>query len=75
MVELYRLMAEMFDDAAGPIFAPARTGELRAIALDAGKVGRALGWLPATDLEDGIARTVEWLRFELLPDPLAVVGA
>ncbi|WP_370464842.1 GDP-mannose 4,6-dehydratase [Mycolicibacterium sp. P1-18] len=75
VVELYRLMAAMFDDVAGPRFAPARTGELQAIALEAGKAGRELGWLPATGLEEGVARTVEWLRAELVPGPLAVVGA
>jgi UDP-glucose 4-epimerase len=75
VVELYRLMAEMFGDITGPVFAPARTGELQAIALDAGKAGRELGWLPAIDLAEGVARTVEWLRDELVPDPLAVIGA
>jgi UDP-glucose 4-epimerase len=75
VVELYRLMAEMFDGVNGPVFAPARTGELQAIALDAGKAGDELGWLPATGLEEGLARTVEWLRSELVPDPLAVIGA
>lgn len=74
VVELYRMMAKMFGDVTNPVFAPPRTGELRAIALDAGKAGRELGWLPAIDLEEGLARTVEWLRLELLPNPL-VVGA
>ncbi|MCV7418947.1 GDP-mannose 4,6-dehydratase [Mycobacterium yunnanensis] len=72
--ELYRLMASHFDDVAGPSFAPARTGELQAIALEAGKAGRELGWLPATGLEEGVARTIAWLRSALVSNPLAVVG-
>ncbi|MBJ7337654.1 NAD-dependent epimerase/dehydratase family protein [Mycolicibacterium sp.] len=75
VLELHRLMAAMFDDAADPVYKPARTGELQAIALDAGKAARELGWMPAAGLEEGIAHTVEWLRSVSVSDPLAAVSA
>jgi UDP-glucose 4-epimerase len=43
-------------------YAPARAGEVQRIALDASEAGRKLGWHPTTSLEDGIARTLAWVR-------------
>lgn len=40
---------------------PANSEVVRLIA-DAGKAGRLFGWSPKTSFEDGIARTVEWVR-------------
>jgi dTDP-glucose 4,6-dehydratase len=40
-----------------------RPGHDRRYALDDSKL-RSLGWTPATGLEDGLARTVEWYRDE-----------
>ena len=45
-----------------PEFAPARLGELQAIALDPSAAREGLGWAPATALPDGIAITVDWIR-------------
>lgn len=75
VVDLHRLIAASFDGAAPPSFAPARTGELQAIALDARKAARELGWAPAVDLIEGIARTVKWLHTALDVDRTAPVGA
>lgn len=41
---------------------PARTGEVRRIALDVKRAGRVLGWAPEVAFRDGIARTVESFR-------------
>jgi UDP-glucose 4-epimerase len=75
VVDLHRMIAAMFDGTAPPSFAPARTGELQAIALDASKAARELGWTPAVDLNEGIARTVGWLRAALDVDRTAPIGA
>jgi dTDP-glucose 4,6-dehydratase len=37
-----------------------RPGHDRRYAIDAGKIGRELGWRPATAFAEGIARTVDW---------------
>ncbi len=43
-----------------PTFAPARAGELLAIALDSAAAGRLLGWRPRFDLKAGLERTWAW---------------
>lgn len=47
--------AESFE----PELAPARTGEVQRISLDAGLAERELGWRPQTSLEDGLRLTLE----------------
>ncbi len=37
-----------------------RPGHDRRYAIDAGKVGRELGWRPREDFESGLRKTVEW---------------
>ena len=41
-------------------FVADRPGHDQRYAIDAGKIGRELGWQPAIRFEDGILRTVEW---------------
>ena len=41
---------------------PAKLGETRHIYLDAKKAGRELGWFPTVTLEDGLEKTVAYLR-------------
>jgi UDP-glucose 4-epimerase len=57
--QLYDLMAKLtgFEQAAKPM--PARTGELARSAIDPGKAAIHLGWKPFTDLQNGLARTLE----------------
>jgi len=59
--ELHTLVAKATGAADDPEYAPARTGDLRAIALDCG-AARAVGWEPFTSLTDGIQATVESIR-------------
>ncbi len=47
--------AESFE----PELAPARTGEVQRISLDAGLAERELGWRPQTSLEDGLRLTLD----------------
>ena len=65
----------VLDRSSPPCYGAARTGELHAIALDATKAERELGWKPAVDLAEGIQRTIRWLRATLEPEPAALVGA
>jgi UDP-glucose 4-epimerase len=42
-----------------PELAPARTGEVQRIAVDAARARRELGWTPATGLDDGLRLTLD----------------
>lgn len=50
-----------------PIFASARSGDVRHSQADISKAERLLGYRPTVDLEDGLRRTVEWYRAERAP--------
>jgi UDP-glucose 4-epimerase len=43
-------------------YACARPGEVQRIALDASEARGKLGWRPTVSLEDGLARTLAWVR-------------
>lgn len=75
VTEVHRMMAAGLDGGSVPCHAAARTGELQAIALDATKAKRDLGWRPAVDLVEGIRRTTQWLRATLDPEPALLVDA
>ena len=75
VAEVHRMIAAALDEASMPRYAAARTGELDAIALDATKAERELGWRPAVDLAEGIRRTMQWLRATLEPEPTLLVDA
>jgi UDP-glucose 4-epimerase len=46
-------------------YAPVRAGEVQRIALDASKARHTLGWCPTVSLEDGLARTLGWVKTRL----------
>jgi UDP-glucose 4-epimerase len=48
---------------------------LQAIALNASRAEKELGWKPTFDLAEGIQRTIRWLCATLEPEPSALVGA
>jgi UDP-glucose 4-epimerase len=58
---LAALITEASGEAVPIHHAPARPGEIRCSALDAGKAGREIGWRPRTSLADGIRATLLWL--------------
>jgi UDP-glucose 4-epimerase len=59
VLELARLLAEI-DGAEGfePEFAPARTGEVQRISLDASRAERELGWRATTSVAEGLRLTL-----------------
>jgi UDP-glucose 4-epimerase len=59
---LYQLMSGVTGFRREPRFGPPREGQVRRNALDAELAGRALGWRPWTELEEGLRVTVESLR-------------
>lgn len=65
--QLHALIADATGSTCVPSYAPARPGEVPAIALDAGKARRELGWTPAVPIADGVKRTVEWLHDKIPP--------
>ncbi len=59
------LLDEMRPDPAGPrerliTYVTDRPGHDARYAIDAGKIGRDLGWTPKETFESGLRRTVEW---------------
>ena len=60
--DLYRTVVDQTGYDQEPYHAPARAGELHRIALDNTRARQALGWQPWTDLQRGLAITLEWLK-------------
>ena len=59
------LLDELQPDPAGPherliTYVTDRPGHDARYAIDAGKIGRELGWAPKQSFESGLRRTVEW---------------
>jgi UDP-glucose 4-epimerase len=75
VAEVHRLISAVLDQSSPPCYAEARTGEVHAIALDATKAEKELGWKPAVDLVEGIQCTIRWLRATLKPEPSALIYA
>ncbi len=62
---LNQLLAEMravTDASLKPVYAPAKLGEERRSAVDPRLAAKALGWKPEVSLEQGVAKTVAWMR-------------
>jgi UDP-glucose 4-epimerase len=62
VVELFESLRGIVGFDGEPSFAPARTGEIERISLDAGKAARELGWKPGHTLEQGFQKTVTYYR-------------
>lgn len=60
VLELASTLARIAGRDAGVSHLPPRPGELLRSSLDAGRL-RALGWSPATALEDGLRATYRWI--------------
>jgi UDP-glucose 4-epimerase len=62
--ELHTYVAKAAGAPDDPDYAPARIGDLRAIALDC-SAAQAAGWTPKVTLADGIAATVDSIRSKI----------
>ncbi|RCG18317.1 NAD-dependent epimerase/dehydratase family protein [Sphaerisporangium album] len=60
--ELHTLVAAAAGAPDAPAFAPARLGDLPAMAVDPAPARQGLGWRPRTELLTGLKATVEWAR-------------
>jgi UDP-glucose 4-epimerase len=59
VLELVELLGKLGGvENFAPEFAPARTGEVQRISIDASRAEAELGWRPATSLEDGLRLTL-----------------
>jgi UDP-glucose 4-epimerase len=75
VTEMRGLISAVLDGSPPPSFAADRSDDMRAIALNATKAERELGWKPAVGLAEGMRRTTRWLCATLDPDPAEIVGA
>jgi UDP-glucose 4-epimerase len=62
VLELGRILGDAAGRRFEPELAPARTGEVQEIAIDATRAERELGWRPRTSLEDGLHATLDSFR-------------
>lgn len=60
--EIFATLAKVTGYPIPVAYGPAKVGETRHIYLDASKVGKDLGWTPTLNLEEGLAKTVEYFR-------------
>ena len=75
VTEVHGLISAVLDGSSPSSFAAARSDEWHAIALNATKAEKELGWKPTVDLAEGIQRTIRWLCATLEPEPAALVNA
>ena len=60
--QLLAAFERVVDHPVAREYALARAGEVQRIALNAEKARHELGWKPSVSLEDGLARTLAWVR-------------
>lgn len=73
-VSIAELVATILDLLGNPVEAqlgalPDRPIEIWRMYCDASRARHRLGWAPRHDLADGLARTIDWYRQELVRDP------
>jgi UDP-glucose 4-epimerase len=62
--ELHAAAARAVGIDAQPTYADARLGDVLRSALDSSRIERELGWRARVTLEDGLARTRDWMQQE-----------
>ena len=60
--QLHSVIAKAAGAADEPEFHPPRLGDLRRSCLDISRAGRVLGWAPEVDIDEGVAKTVDYFR-------------
>jgi UDP-glucose 4-epimerase len=67
VTQLYETLARLTGFTGRPAYAPLPIGEVMRISLDVGLARKALGWAPTTSLDEGLSRTIAFLRTEEIP--------
>ncbi len=62
VLELFQALRRLAGREAAEQHGPAKMGEQRRSAVAIDRADRELGWRPAVGLEEGLARTIEYLR-------------
>jgi UDP-N-acetylglucosamine/UDP-N-acetyl-alpha-D-glucosaminouronate 4-epimerase len=60
--ELVKIIGRLVGNDAEPVYETTRTGDVKHSLADIGKAVRLLGYEPKIGLEEGLRRTVDWLR-------------
>jgi UDP-glucose 4-epimerase len=60
--ELYERLRALAGSNLEPAYAAPRPGELQRIVVDPSKAAALLGWKPAVELDEGLARTMAYFR-------------
>jgi nucleoside-diphosphate-sugar epimerase len=67
--ELAQTIQDVTGAREGVRFEPKRAGEVYKSSVDISKIRRVLGFDPAVQLADGLARTADWYRATWTPSP------
>jgi len=62
VLELGTVLAKLCEVDFDPVMDPARSGEVRRIAIDSSLAKRELGWEATVGIEEGLSRTLDWAR-------------
>ena len=62
VARIYEMLQEIIEFDPEPDYRPRRTGEVLHIALDSTRAERELKWTPEVPLEEGLRRSVEYVR-------------
>ena len=65
ILELYRRVADLLGSAIEPEYKPELPGEAAATLADV-SAARALGWEPRVDLDEGLRRSIDYIKREVL---------
>lgn len=67
--DLYKEMKKIVGATAEPTYVDPRQGDVRDSQADISKAAALLGYKPIVPFEDGLARTIEWYKQSLIPNP------
>lgn len=65
--ETFQALQPMTTYSGRPKYGPARGGDVKHSLADISKAASGLGYAPRVDFEEGLRRTVEWYRKEMMP--------
>lgn len=71
LLEIYGFLQELTAFHQDPLFAPARTGDIRDSLADTTRAYAAMGYKTLIDFKEGLRRTVDWYRQEFATTSLA----